>query len=408
MSFKSTITIYLKEMKDILRDRRTILSMILVPILLMPIMSIGVAKFMHSHIKKIQEERSIVAWIAPASMESLKRELETADGIDLLFEVADTAIAIDLVRGKDIDALVYIPDDFEESLRSVIGGAEEAEPPKVYMYLDETRERSQFAMRKVTAVVDNYRSNIIINSLNERGLSPNLMKPFWMMRTNIASAEDMGNMIAGMILPYIIILMALTGAMYPAVDLTAGEKERGTLETLLVSGVSRVDIVLGKFLTVFTASLVTAVLSIGSMAAMGMGLIGTTTEIANELNFNVQPGSVLLIIAAMIPLGAIFSALLMTLALFAKSYKEAQSYISPLMILVILPAMASLVPEVEFNVHMAMIPVLNVSLFMKEALRGSIETIPLIVTLIVNFAFAILCLFLVFRMFKRESVLFRI
>ena len=93
-----------------------------------------------------------------------------------------------------------------------------------------------------------------------------LINPFAIESHNVASSKEMGSRIIGSFLPYVIILMALTGAMYPAIDLTAGEKERGTMETLLVAGVDRMDIVLGKFLTVFCASLVTISLTVCSMA----------------------------------------------------------------------------------------------------------------------------------------------
>ena len=215
-------------------------------------------------------------------------------------------------------------------------------------------------------------------------------------------------MIAGSFLPYIVILMALTGAMYPAIDLTAGEKERGTLETLLVSSVNRIDIVLGKFLTVFTASIVTATLAVGSMAVTGMGLLGTASEVASEFNFSIEPLGVFLMVMAMVPLGAIFASLLMTLSLFAKSYREAQSYITPLMFVVIIPAMASLMPDTELNKELAFVPVLNVSMMMKDALMGNIDPGSLVMTMVVNLVLAACGLLLVLRMFQRESVLFRI
>ncbi len=121
-----------------------------------------------------------------------------------------------------------------------------------------------------------------------------------------------------------------------------------------------------------------------------------------------DPSVVVILIVTILPLAIIFSSLLMVLALFAKSYREAQSYISPLMILVIVPAMASVMPEVEMDYRIALVPVVNVSLLLKQGLAGSIETGILAVTMLVNIVLAALCLGLVLKMFKRESVLFRI
>ncbi len=408
MNLHSTLLIYLKELKDILRDRRTLLSMLLFPIVLMPVMSIGMAKFMVSRMAKIHEERSIVAWLSTGESDDLQYRLSSLEGMDIMTELSDSAAAVELLLDKSIDAVVIVPAGFFQSLDLFLSGQSHDPPRNIALYSDDTREKSQFAARRISDVIKQYRTDLVTNSLTTRGLPPELMKPFDLVRKNIASPKQMGRYIAGSFLPYIVILMALTGAMYPAIDLTAGEKERGTLETLLVSGVSRLDIVLGKFLTVFTASIITASLAIGSMTVTGIGLLGLTPEISSELNFSIEPVSVILMVMAMIPLGALFASLLMTLSLFAKSYREAQSYISPLMIIVIIPAMASLIPDTELSKELAFVPVLNVSMMMKDALLGSVDAGSLAVTMGVNIILAALGLLLVLRMFQRESVLFRI
>jgi len=407
VSLKSTILVYFKELKDILRDRRTVLSMILFPILLIPIMSVGMAKFMHSRMEKIMAERSMIVWISDIESDILLERVSAIDGISVLSDPIDSTLAIEMLREKDVDAVVVIQHGFYSALDQYLSGDSGIQPSDIGLYSDETRQKSQFAVNKVSNVIVQYRTELVANQMNERGLPPGLIKPFMVAMRNIASAEDMGRFLAGSILPYIVILMALTGAMYPAIDLTAGEKERGTLETLLVSGVSRLDIVIGKFLTVFTASIVTASLAVGSMAATGAGLVGMMPEISDKLNFSIEPLGVALMIMAMIPLCAIFSSLLMTLSLFAKSYKEAQSYISPLMIIVIVPAMASIMPDTELSRQAALIPVLNVSIMMKDALVGSFDPVSVISTMAVNLILAAGGLFLVLKMFQRESVLFK-
>ncbi len=408
MSFRSTAIVYLKELKDILRDRRTVLSMILFPIVLMPVMSIGIAKFMISRMEKIREERSTVAWLSIEEHDELQVRVRANGDIDILTELSDSIAAVEMLKEKSIDAVVIVPDGFFSSFDAFMSGQSQDQPPDIALYSDDTREKSQFAARRVSDVITSYRTELVEVNLTERGLPPRLIKPFYVMRHNIATPEKMGRFVAGSFLPYIVILMALTGAMYPAIDLTAGEKERGTLETLLVSGVSRMDIVLGKFFTVFTASIVTAALAVGSMAATGIGLLGLTPEVSSQLNFSIEPIGVLLMVVSMIPLGAIFSSLLMTLSLFAKSYREAQSYISPLMIVIIVPAMASIMPDTELSRELAFIPVLNVSMMMKDALVGSVDPGSLVVTMGVNLLLAALGLLLVLCMFQRESVLFRI
>lgn len=408
MKLKRTLLVYRKELKDILRDRRTLLSMILLPILIIPLFYLGFGAFMKSRMDKLKEKPSTIVWIAPDEVVNLRIALEKSDGVNLITGITDTATAKDMLREKEVDAVVFILEGFIAQLTGLIKGDESAERPVVKVFLDETRQTSEFAARKVTSALTSYRSDLVSGELAMLGMRPELIQPFMIDKENIASPEEMGSMVVGFILPYIIILMVLTGAMYPAIDLTAGEKERGTLETLLVSGVSRGDIVGGKFLTVLTASIITAILAIGSMAFTFSQGITMFEEVSNVMSFEFDPLVPVILLISILPLAVIFSALLMTLGLFAKSYREAQTYISPLMILIIIPAMASAVPDIEMTYKMALIPVLNVSLQLKEALSGTIDYGIMATSMTVNFILAGLALFLVLRMFRRESVLFRI
>ncbi|MCF7810751.1 ABC transporter permease [bacterium] len=407
MKFHSIMVVYLKELKDILRDRRTLLSMILFPIILMPLMTIGMTKFMVSRMEKIKAERSTIVWICNETNDFLKDKIESLEAVEVISTINDTSLALEMLNEKDIDAVVYIPDGFFSKLNMFLSNESVELPPNILIYSDNTREKCQFVSRTLTNLITEYRAEIVSGALKERNLPEELVRPFWVINQNTASAEDMGRSFAGSFLPYIVILMSLIGAMYPAIDLTAGEKERGTLETLLVSGVSRMDIVIGKFLTVFSTSIVTTALAVGSLAVSGAGLIGISPEQSQQLHFSIEPVGVILMILAMIPLGAIFASLMMTLSLFARSYREAQSYISPLMIVIILPAMASLMPDTQLNKELAFVPVLNVSMMMKEALIGSYEVVTVVVTMAVNLILALIGLIIVLQMFQRESVLFR-
>ncbi len=408
MNLRSTLKVYRKELRDILRDRRTLLSMVLFPILLIPLLYLGLGAVMQSRMASLKEKRSVIAWFAPVETQDIRQLIEASDQIDLITDLPDTAVAMDMLRQKDIDAVVQVPDDFKMKLSGVIAGNESIGIPEINIFLDETRQTSEFAAGKLRTIISSYRENLVSTELSERGMRPELVRPFLMMSRNIASPEQMGRFATGFILPYMVIIMVLTGAMYPAIDLTAGEKERGTLETLLVSGVSRVDIVFGKFLTVLTASLVTAVLAIASLSFTFSQGIKMFEEVASKISLSIDTSVILVLLMTIFPLAIIFSSLLMVLALFAKSYREAQSYVSPLMFLVIVPAMASIVPDVELTYKMALIPVLNVSLLLKQGLAGTMDGGILAFTMFVNLTLAAFCLYLVTRMFRRESVLFRI
>jgi len=177
----------------------------------------------------------------------------------------------------------------------------------------------------------------------------------------------------GQLLPYMILIFAFLGALYPAIDLGAGEKERGTLETLLVAPVSRLSLVLGKFLVVLLAALVSAVLA---TVSLGLSLqIGFLAELSllsgGTFSFSFLEGAMAL--AMILPVSCIFSALLLALSIFAKSFKEGQSYAGPLQLVVIMPAFVSFLPGVELDWFMASMPVVNVSLALKEIFTGNLD-----------------------------------
>jgi sodium transport system permease protein len=199
--------------------------------------------------------------------------------------------------------------------------------------------------------------------------------------------------------------------MYPAIDLTAGEKERGTIETILCSPVSRVHLVLGKFFMVLTASLFTgllAILSMGLTFAAGKKIL-ESLEPVNDwgLSLAISAKAVICVFLMMVPLAVLLSAALLAIALFAKSYKEAQSYLSPLTVFVILPAVVSVLPGVELNAGLALIPVLNTSLISKEIVAGTYHWNYIALIFASSCVYAAAALAVAIRLFQREDVLFR-
>jgi sodium transport system permease protein len=203
--------------------------------------------------------------------------------------------------------------------------------------------------------------------------------------------------------------MCMTGAMYPAVDLAAGEKERGTMETLLCSPVARTHLVLGKCLMVLTAALATTLLSLSSMGVSFALVKKLAVGVAKSgaLPLTIDPASLLAVFAMMLPMALLFSAAMLAIALFSRSSKEAHSYLQPLLIVTIMPAVASLLPGVELNRWLALIPVLNVSLACKEILSGAYHWNYITLIFGSTCVYAAGALAAAVALFKRESVLFR-
>ena len=244
-----------------------------------------------------------------------------------------------------------------------------------------------------------------------RGLPGNLVNPFATKTLNVAPPEKVaGNQIGGLI-PYLFILLCFSGALYPAMDLTAGEKERGTMETILCSPVARTDLVLGKFLMVLTASLTTAVVS---MITTGITLVvigsaaGAPAAAARQGAMPVlDPAGLLLVLAMVLPVAVLFCSVLLAVSLFAKSMKEASSYTTPLIALIIIPAMMGLMPGVELNAKLAMVPILNIALASKELVSGVFHWNYLALIFGSTCVYAAAALAFCVRMFNREDVLFR-
>jgi sodium transport system permease protein len=208
----------------------------------------------------------------------------------------------------------------------------------------------------------------------------------------------------GMILPYIVIIMCLTGAIYPSVDLTAGEKERGTLETLLCSPVSRTRLVLGKVLVVLTASLLTAVLAI---SANGGALLLLKSSTQARLPLVLDPLALAAVCVMAVPLAIFLSSLTVAVGLFARSAKEANTYLQPLLLLAIVPAVIAALPGIEFSYALSAVPILNMSLLSKELLSGACHWSHILVVLAFMSLYASLAVAAAVALFNRESVLFR-
>jgi sodium transport system permease protein len=309
------------------------------------------------------------------------------------------------ISNKQIRAAVEIPEGFEAKL-----AASESSAVTIYMYEGELK--SGFGAGRLQRFFRELRDRTIREHLDARRLPDSLVHPFDIEEKNVAPPEKVGGAILGGLVPYFVILLCLTGAMYPAMDLTAGEKERGTMETILCSPVSRSHLVLGKFLMVLTASIATAVLTIASMAvSFGAGkklLLGITHGAADAaLQITITGKAMVSIFFVVLPLAVFFSAALLALSLFAKSFKEAQSYISPLMIIAVLPAVAALLPGVELNSTLALVPVLNTSLVSKEIITGTYNWDLIALIFLSSSVYAVVALAIAVKLFQREDVLFR-
>ena len=402
MSMRNIGIVYRKELTDSLRDSRTLLSMSAVPVLVMPLLTIGMGALSVTLVSLAMREIPDVMILGGNDSPRVMAELQQLNDVHIVPAKPDYA---EEISDKEIRAAVEIPEGFEAKL-----AAGESSTVKIYKYEGELK--SGFGADRMQRFFREMRERTIRDHLEARQLPQTLARPFDIEEKNVAPPEKVGGTLLGGIVPYFVILLCLTGAMYPAMDLTAGEKERGTIETILCSPVSRTHLVLGKFLMVLTASIATAVLSIASMAvSFGAGkkmLLAFTFGAADEaLQITITGKAMVSIFFVVLPLAVFFSAALLALSLFAKSFKEAQSYITPLMIVVVLPAVAALLPGVDLNPALAVVPVLNTSLVSKEIITGTYHWDLIALIFLSSSVYAALALAIAVKLFQREDVLFR-
>ena len=262
-------------------------------------------------------------------------------------------------------------------------------------------------------VLERWRDRFLERRLERLGKGKAFIKPVDIKSDDLASEGARAAGRWGNIFAFLLVVMALTGAFYPSVDLCAGEKERGTIETLLISPARRSEIVLGKYITVFIASVTTALLNLGAMgftawrmAAVAGSLGGNATQ---ALAFDFSPLAVVWMLLVLLPLAALFSACCLAMATFARSTKEGQYYLTPLFILTFPLVLLTFMPGVKLDGLYSCIPVTGSALLLKELLLGHYDTARVFVApvLLATSLYAYFALRWAISLFNREEVLFR-
>ncbi len=390
MRFPIVQAIYKKEMLDLLRDRRTLISMMIVPLVVFPVL-FRVATALTSRIEEQSETEARTLGIAArVTTPSLRAALEKT--------------GYPLFEREDLPASV--------EKKSVAAAVEEipGNPPRIRIYVDNSNPTSSAAGDKIRTAIDELRVERIRQSLQNSGVPENVLTPFTVTRTNVAGARKMAGSAWGNILGYVVLLLMFTGGMYPIIDMTAGEKERKTLEAFLASPATRREIVIGKTFAAMTAIFLTAMLTLGSMvySLKNARLGGKSQEFKQMMDtIPLDAGTIAMIAALLIPVAIFAAALMFTIALFARSFKEGQSYLTPLVFVVIIPALMGGLPGFELTPALCLIPIFNASMMIHSVLVGDASMVNFGVTLAANLVYAGIAALIATRMFEKESVLFR-
>ena len=397
------LTIYLKEMKEVLRDRKTLIFMVVLPTLVVPVLMNTMIGFIVRAEKKAQTETLTFAIFGAEHLPDLANAFSEEEGFEKVDIPTQEAIASAIEENKIKFGLV-IPQTTPEQFES----GEQVTVQFYYNNASVTSKVKNRASKVIYEFGESYRSDRLAGlGLDTPQEQEHLLNPITIEEHNTADMREvLGERVGGM-LPYLFIIFCFMGALYPAIDLGAGEKERGTLETLLLAPIPRYQIVLGKFFVIFTTGVTAALLCLTSLGFM---LAAKGQEITGELGEVIASVSVvdLVLIAAMlIPTAAMFAALLLSVSIYAKSFKEASAYCGPLNFLVIMPALIAMLPIAKLDWYWAMVPITNISLAIKELIKGTMNYEMLIAILGSSVVIAGAFLFFCTRWFERETVLFR-
>ncbi|MBM4093771.1 MAG: CPBP family intramembrane metalloprotease, partial [Planctomycetes bacterium] len=331
---------------------------------------------------------------------------------------AFAARARDVIRSGEVAAVVRIPHGFSGELaefRTVrTAGDRLGEPPvprkalsSPEIVFDAANEKSRITNGRLQRILTNWRREIVRIHLADQGMPAGITEPFVVQDVDISEEMSRRAALWSKILPFVLFVWALTGAFYPAVDLCAGEKERGTLETLLTSPAGRGEIVLGKLLTIMGFSAATSLLNLVSLAVTSGAII-----MLQPAQIPIGPPPVLSLgwlLVALVPISALFSALALAIAAFARSTKEGQYYLMPLLLISLPLMILPMLPSVELDLGTSLVPITGMMLLLQALFEGQfVEAITFLPPVA---AVTAACCFVAIRwavnQFNNESVLFR-
>jgi sodium transport system permease protein len=395
-------TIYLKELLELARDRKTFFFTIFIPVVAMPLIFAGFGVLSSSMFKQASEAPMAYAIFGKQHAPLLAARFAGAPGLREVALAGPGEIRRAILDERIKFALV-LPAGLDDTLARHRQGV-------IALHYN-SAATIDMTRRRVLAVIGGHNQALRALALPALNLQPEQLRfaldPITVEDHSTADKREQTGAVIGGMLPYILLMVCLISAMYPAIDTGAGEKERGTLETLLLAPVSRSRIVLAKFLMLFTVGLTSALLMIASLGALlvfgGALMGGDVAHMARAIG----PLDLALVALMLVPTAAMFAAILLSISVYAKSYKEATGLISPLMIVTVLPTLGALRPGVELNWKWAMVPLTNVSLAMKELVKGTMDYSMLSVILLSTTVSAGALLALCRWWFSREEVLFR-
>lgn len=369
MNWKDIRTLYLRELRSALRERGIVVYSIIIPVVLYPLLIwLVYTAFSYASGQAAELKSHIMLRNLPPTHTALRRALQMDRAIELEFpespdeelKKGNLDLIIEFVQVQDAPTLA----------EGNIG---------VHLKYDASRDESTTARARVKRVIDRYRDRFIEREAEKLGISRSQWQGFRVDEVNVSSNTEMGRFVLGLLLPVMLVIMLAMGAVYPAIDTTAGERENGTWETMMTTATSRENILVAKYLYVTTMSFVAGCLNVMAMMftmRSNLVLLGGPSG----LSFQIPLASIPVIVAGAALLALFIAAGMLILASFARTFKEGQSLVSPFMIGFVLPLLFIQSPSQEFTTSIAFIPVVNVAMMFRQAISGYFDWKPIAIT----------------------------
>ncbi|MBI4520952.1 MAG: ABC transporter permease [Gemmatimonadetes bacterium] len=379
--------LYVRELRAALRERTMVMNSILLPIVLYPFI-LWVTITGISFVQGLTQgfvSRVVVTGLPPEHAE-LRDTLDALESVELRDEPADAVEAVEAVRARELDAVLeFLPAD--------VAGSALSGNFRVRVSFDRSEARSRAARERVEAAIERYRDRWLEWEAGGLGLTPEELEQFRVASRNVASEREMGAMLLGTIIPLFLVVMVALGCFVPAVDATAGERERRTWETTLTLAASRASVVTAKYLHVATLGALAGILNaVAVTVALGPIFRPLMAGGSEAFEFRIPVSAVPIMVLGSALLALFFAAAMMILAAFARTFKEGQSMVTPVYWLAIIPIVLGESPDNRLTAGIALVPVANVAMMIRDAIVGRFAW-PLIgLTLLVGLGLVAVCL----------------
>lgn len=387
---KAALVVFAKELKDALRDRRTWLVVLVSSLVAGPVSLLLIASIVSSAEESAARREIVIvnAAMAPTLVNFLRRNGATVRD-------APADYREQLVSGRLQNAVVVVPDDFDRKLAS-------GESVRLEVVFDETAQRAQTAVRTTIALLQGYNREAGTQRLLARGVSPQVLQPLQIEEVNLAASRARGAQLLFLV-PWLALVGAVVGAISVAIDVTAGERERGSLEPLLMNPVSTAAIVIGKWAVAATCSAAVVVLTLAGFTA-SMQFV-RSENLAAMMQFGLP--EVLLFLVLLLPFSAMVASVNMLAATYGRSHKEAQTYASYITMVVNFVPIIPLFLTIRDAPWQLAVPALGQQTVLMRALRGeTVSAADILVPSVIALAVTAAALLLQARLLRNERIVF--